>query len=246
MVKNMIKEAESKAIDIRDNREIRKIYGYTEDLIEIVKAEKKKAEVKDIYEILLEKVTQKNGSLIPSRNEKKTAGIKWKVVWKNQVMLKGVTAEEKCFAWKIAQDMVEVGNRIHRKNANRNCQRVRASGDKCNEIEDIYHCVSECEVVMDCFKELKDILQILLERDITDKEIINYGYNHRNKKLLRVALWLTTKALYRIYLERNLNKKQVWIDLVKEIEWNLEMQMKVGTVDTMERLRRVIRQRKLI
>ena len=37
-------------------------------------------------------------------------------------MLKGVTAEEKCFAWKIAQDMLEVGNRLHRKNANRSCQ----------------------------------------------------------------------------------------------------------------------------
>ena len=116
----MIKEAESKDIDIRDYREVRKVYGYTVDLMDIVKAERTEAEVKEIYNILLEKVTQKNGSLIPSRNEKKTNGIKWKVVWKNQVMLKGVTAEEKCFAWKIVQDMLEVGNRIHRKNAIRN------------------------------------------------------------------------------------------------------------------------------
>ena len=63
-------------------------------------------------------------------------------------MLKGVTAEEKCFAWKIAQDMLEVGNRIHRKNANRNCQRVKANGEKCDEIEDVYHCVSQCEVCL--------------------------------------------------------------------------------------------------
>ena len=55
-----------------------------------------------------------------------------------------------------------------------------------------------------------------------------------------------TTVLYEIYLERNFNKKQVWINLVKEIEWNLEMQIKVGTVDTMERIRRVIKQRKLI
>ena len=76
----MIKEAESKDIDIRDYREVRKIYGYTVDLMDIVKAERTEAEVKEIYNILLEKVTQKNGSLIQSRNEKKTNGIKWKMV----------------------------------------------------------------------------------------------------------------------------------------------------------------------
>ena len=61
MVKNMIKEAKSKAIDIKDYREIRKIYGYTEDLMEIVKAEMTEAGVKEIYKILLEKAIQKMG-----------------------------------------------------------------------------------------------------------------------------------------------------------------------------------------
>ena len=84
---------------------------------------------------------------------------------------------------------------------------------------------------------MKDILQVLLERDITDKEIINYGYNHRNKKMLQAVIWLSTKVLYKIYLERQLNKKQVWIDLVKEIEWNLQMQMRVGSVDSLERIK---------
>ena len=113
----MIKEASGRAVDIRDNREVRKIYGYSEELEKVLKADMEKKGVKEIYNLLMEKVIQKNGSLIPSRNEKKTNGIKWKVVWKNQSLLKGVTAEEKCFAWKMSQDMLEVGNRIHRKNA---------------------------------------------------------------------------------------------------------------------------------
>ena len=122
MVKNMFKEAESKGANIRDYREIKQIYGYTEDMDKVVKEGIDKKEAKEIYKLLLEKVVQKNGSLIPSRNEKKINGIKWKVVWKNQALLKGVTAEEKCFAWKMSQDMLEVGNRIHRKNAKRTCQ----------------------------------------------------------------------------------------------------------------------------
>ena len=57
-----------------------------------------KVEAKEIYDLLMGKVIQKNGSLIPSRNEKKTNGIKWKVVWKNISLLKGISAEENCFA----------------------------------------------------------------------------------------------------------------------------------------------------
>ena len=98
IVKNMFKEAESKGKNLRDYREIKQIYGYTEDMEKVVKEEIDKKEAKAIYNLLLEKVVQKNGSLIPSRNEKKINGIKWKVVWKNQILLKGVMAEEKCFA----------------------------------------------------------------------------------------------------------------------------------------------------
>ena len=64
--------------------------------------------------------------------------------------------------------------------------------------------------------------------------------------MLQAVIWLSTKVLYKIYLERQLNKKQVWIDLVKEIDWNLQMQMRVGSVDSLERIKRVIKQRKLI
>ena len=169
----------------------------------VVKEGLDKKEAKEIYKILMERVLHKNGSLIPSRNEKKTNGIKWKVAWKNQGFLKGVTAEEKCFAWKMAQDMLEVGNRIHRKNAKRGCQREMGNSERCEEIEDIYHCLSQCEIVEECFEELKQVIQVLLERDVTNKEILCYGYNHRNKKRLRLVTWAATKVLFRIYMEKN-------------------------------------------
>jgi hypothetical protein len=110
---------------------------------------------KEIYGVLMEKVTQKNESLIPSRNENKVNGIKWSVVWKNLKIMKGVNAEEKFFVWKSTQDMSEVGYRIRRKNAQRSCQRLTKSGLKCEENEDIYHCLSECEVVEETFMDLK-------------------------------------------------------------------------------------------
>ena len=246
MVKNMFIEAESKGINIKDYREIKQIYGYSDDMDKVVKEGLDKKEAKEIYKILMERVLHKNGSLIPSRNEKKTNGIKWKVAWKNQGFLKGVTAEEKCFAWKMAQDMLEVGNRIHRKNAKRGCQREMGNSERCEEIEDIYHCLSQCEIVEECFEELKQVIQVLLERDVTNKEILCYGYNHRNKKRLRLVTWAATKVLFRIYMEKNFNKRQIWIELVKEIEWNLNREYKMGGTIELIKLRSIVQERKLI
>ena len=106
------------------------------------------------------------------------------------------------------------------------------NGERCEEIEDIYHCLSQCEIVEECFEELKQVIQVLLERDVTNKEILCYGYNHRNKKRLRLVTWAATKVLFRIYMEKKFNKRQIWIELVKEIEWNLNREYKMGGKET--------------
>ena len=76
---------------------------------------------KDIYNFLIEEVTHRNLSLIPSINEKKSPNVKWGVVFKNIKLLKGLNADVKCFVWKITQDLLPVGCRIHRRNAERRC-----------------------------------------------------------------------------------------------------------------------------
>ena len=115
LVKNMQKEFLNTGKNIEETIEVKKIYGYTENFVSVVKADLADANVKSIYNHLMREVLEKNGSLIPSRNEKKVSGIKWKVVWKNLNLLKGITASERVFAWKCTQDMLEVGDRIHRK-----------------------------------------------------------------------------------------------------------------------------------
>ena len=65
MVKNMFIEAESKGINISDYREIKQIYGYSDDMDKVVKEGLDKKEAKEIYKILMERVLHKNGSLIP-------------------------------------------------------------------------------------------------------------------------------------------------------------------------------------
>ena len=113
LVKNMIKEYLNTENN-EDSIKIEKVYGYTEDMESVINAEIGK-DVKSIYNHLMKSILEKNGSLIPSRNEKKVSGIKWNLEWKNQNLVKGITGSERVFVWKCTQDMLEVGDRIHRK-----------------------------------------------------------------------------------------------------------------------------------
>ena len=86
----------------------------------------------------------------------------------------------------------------------------------------------------------------MLEKDVTNKEILCYGYNHRNKKRLRLVTWAATKVLFRIYMEKNFNKRQIWIELVKEIEWNLNREYKMRGKIEWIKLRSIVQERKLV
>ena len=72
-----------------------------------------------MYAKLIETITHKNGSLIPSRSERRSRGIRWKVSWRNLGRMKGLNPEEREFGWKMCQDMLEVGDRLHRKGSNK-------------------------------------------------------------------------------------------------------------------------------
>ena len=84
---------------------------------------KNEGTVRELYGVLLEQVVSKNGSLIPSREEKR-CNIRWKAAWKNMNLLKEITPEEKMFAWKLCQDLLTVGARIHKKRCMENWEGV--------------------------------------------------------------------------------------------------------------------------
>ena len=47
-------------------------------------------------------------------------------------------------------------------------------------------------------------------------------------------------------MERTLNKKQIWLEIVKEIEWNLSRQYKTRAVIELTKLRSVVYKNKLV
>ena len=69
---------------IYDLNIIEKLYGYKDDFINIIQNGLSTSPAKAIYDCLIKEVTHRNGSSIPSRNEKKSANIKWGLFLKFQ------------------------------------------------------------------------------------------------------------------------------------------------------------------
>ena len=89
--------------------------------------------------------------------------MKWSLAWKNWSKLKGFTAEEKCFAWKVPQDMLQIGSRNNRNNAERRCLIVLQNGQSCQDIQTLEHLFLSCESVGDVYENLSLILNVYLE-----------------------------------------------------------------------------------
>ena len=107
----MNRELREQSGDIYDKDLIKNLYGHVDEFMEIIENGLSTSPAKSIYEFLIQDVTHRNQSLIPSRNERRSVNVKWSVVFKNLKMMKGLTAEEKEFGWKITQDMLPVGSR---------------------------------------------------------------------------------------------------------------------------------------
>ena len=184
--------------------------------------------VEDIYNFLIKEVTHRNSSLIPSRSEKKSLNIKWGVVFKNLKLLKGLNADEKCFVWKITQDMLPVGSRIHRRNAERRCLTILENGILCQEIQTLDHTFRSCVSVTEIYEAIILILNRFLGRIVIFDELVHFLFNHRSKLKLKCSLWFATKMMFKVFHQKCLNKAQLLKDCIKEIAWNLHMTSKIG------------------
>ena len=242
LVKNMIKDFLKYDCEIDDEYMMNNIYGYYDDFKNICMLGLAFEPVKVIYKYFVREIVEKNGSLIPSRNEKRNENIKWKVTWKNLNLVKGITAEEKTFSWKMTQDMLAVGKRIHR-NVEKRCLRKMMNDYECQVIPDIMHHIADCEAVRDVFREIKEIAESMLDKKLETQQIVLLNFTHRKRKRLKLVLWFVVKCLYLIHTQKFFNGDQMFYKILKEIDWNLKFMKMVGALDDMQMLRNKLRER---
>ena len=136
--------------------------------------------------------------------------------------------------------MLPVGNRIHRNNAERRCLTTLIDGSICHEIQDLKHCFKLCPIVVQIYDAIIVILNNFLCRNVEYSHLITYSFNHRSKQKLRCALWFAVKMMYFVYLRNSLNKEQLLKDMIKELDWNLRLNRKIGSAGEMMKLKEVI------
>ena len=240
LVKNMYKELLSLKGGVYDMDKIDQVYGYREDFINIINNGLSTSPSKAIYDFMLKEITHRNESLIPSRNEKRSSNVKWGIVFKNMKLMSGLTAEEKCFAWKISQDMLPTGSRIHRRNAERRCLVPLGDATLCQEIQDLEHVFRSCDTVTESYDMIIQALNRFTDRNISYNLLVHFAFNHRNKRKLKCALWFAVKMMFAIFHKKVLNKRQLLANMIKEIEWNLELNRKIGSQGEMKILKALL------
>ena len=196
--------------------------------------------VKQIYEYLLKLKVEKNGSLIPSRNKKNTRGVEWNISWKNLQLLTGLDPEQKCFAWKLTQDMVAVGRRIHRKGTDKSCKRTLGNGNVCNLIDTLEHFFFDCAVIRDCGQGIGMVLSLFTGRMINEKQILSLSFNCRQRSKRKLGLWFVINAMKEMFDKKIVSKSFLWKKLLVEINPALSLQLKIGTREDISELKRLL------
>ena len=132
---------------------MQKKYGYDHVMENYLNKFDKESKVKDIYLEMVKDKYEKNGSIIPSRNEKRSTNIRWSNTWRNLQKVRGLNAYEKEFAWKMTQGMLCIGRRIHRANVEKECKNIIGNGGLCKEIPDLMHTFVTCNGVKEVIRQ---------------------------------------------------------------------------------------------
>ena len=98
------------------------------------------------------------------------------------------------FAWKLTQDMLPIGNRIHRNNVEKRCLNKLEMG-QCIEIPDIAHKMYNCPAVQFASRATRLILEEFMEKKIEERELLTLSFRHRDTKRNQVGLWFAINAM---------------------------------------------------
>ena len=214
----MFREFKMRGIVFNGNDLSQDIYGLKNEFLNYLKSGHDSYSAKQIYEELLFKEISNNGNLIPSRIEKKVLNIKWSKTFKNFYNLRFVSASEREFCFKMFQDLVDVKQRIHRKNADPRCLRELKRNVLCSSIQDRQHAFIECRRIKDSIDMLKSILFEFTNRRFNDNDLLYISFGCKSKVLTNLSVWLIVKFMYRIY-KKLFEKNYLLFEMRNEISF---------------------------
>ena len=138
------------------------------------------------------------------------------------------------------QDLVPVGQRMHRKGSTKECIKVLKGAVICNEIESLQHRVLSCESVRVSSSVIAVVLRKLIEREVNERLILSLSFRHRRRSTLQVSLWFVVKALHFIYKSSRVKKDEMITEILTENKSNIENNILIGSRQEMIRLNMIL------
>ena len=136
--------------------------------------------------------------------------------------------------------MLPVGARIHRRNAERRCLANLDDGSQCQEIQDLEHAFRSCSKVVQSYNMIASVLNRFTERNVDFNLLVHLAFNHRSKQKLKCALWFAVKMMFHVFNKKLFNKAQLLQESIKEIDWNLSQNRKLGSEGEMLILKEIL------
>ena len=239
LIKNVFRDFTERKLHIVNGVVSEELYGIDKEFYDLANSGKLDISSKEIYDSMLFKFVRNNNSLIPSRMERKSCGIKWSRAHKNLYRLGGMTACEKEFGYKLQQDLLLVNARNFRRK-DKTCKRNLGSNKLCLADQDRAHYFVHCEYVKSSFNKLKYTLKEFSGKMFNDQEIIHLGCSVSNKKKTRILSWLIVKFLFKIFKGGIKDYIYIFKGILRDIKFLVEWNIYSGSVDELKDLTNII------
>ena len=164
---------------------------------------------KQIYKVIMDEQIGRKENRTKSRTEKKEVWVRWDQTGKNMEIARGLNIQEKEFMWKLINDMLKIGDRLHwggDPNTRDKCKMItcdeRGNMKKCGENEDRRHVFDGCSYSRNKNIAIKKVIEEMTRREVSTTAIIHIDIEHQNQKKRREAILFTVRAMRRMYLYR--------------------------------------------
>ena len=195
---------------------------------------------KEIYEAFIFKYLRVNSTLIPSRNEKKVANIKWSNSYRNFRNLSEIDPKEKELVFRFIQDLVAVPARLHQK-VDKRCMRKLKKNDICTSISDREHYFQSCDSIREVALMFKSIAhKILQKKNISLKDLLHFSYRGRGKNKEKVFSWVLVKCYKKIFYDKMLDGKKIMQDILKDIKFAENNQFNITKLKEFQSVKEVM------
>ena len=240
LCKSVLKDIRLRNIALKSNVLEVDVYGVNDTIINYIKDGKMNSTSKEIYEAFIFKYLRVNSTLIPSRNEKKVANIKWSNSYRNYRNTTEIDPKEKELVFRFIQDLVAVPARLHQK-VDKRCMRKLKNNDICTSISDREHYFQSCDSIREVALMFKSIAhKILQKKNISLKDLLHFSYRGRGKNKEKVFSWVLVKCYKKIFYDKMLDGKKIMQDILKDIKFAESNQFNITKLKEFQSVKEVM------